>query len=207
MDDAMDRAVGIFASYLGPTSARAERTMQCCTANAARGLYYAWESIVRCQGEEAQVNLLLNRASPWLDLESHLPYEGRVVIRNKAARRIAVRIPAYVDRRKLECLRGGAQQRLSVTGGYQVFEGVKPGAVLELRFPLRDQTYVRTANAHKPDAEATYTLVLRANTLLDISPRDESLRNYPLYQRNHLRAAVAPTRAVRRSVVAQVVRW
>ena len=33
----------------------------------------------------AQVNLLLNRASPWLDVDSYLPYEGKVVIHNKTA--------------------------------------------------------------------------------------------------------------------------
>jgi len=45
----------------------------------------------------AQVNLLLNRASPWLDIDSYLPYQGKVVIRNKTARLIAVRIPRWAD--------------------------------------------------------------------------------------------------------------
>jgi hypothetical protein len=210
----MERALGIFASYLNPTSATGARTMQCCTANAARGLYYAWESIARCAGDEAQVNLLLNRASPWLDLDSYLPYQGRVVIRNKTARRISVRIPAYVDRRDWDCAVNGVRRsqppdrvRGAVVGRYQVFDNVKPGDVLELRFPLRDQTLTRTANAGQADAEVAYTMTLRANTVLAISPRDESPQNYPFYQRDSRRGREAPRKTVRRSVMAQVARW
>ena len=31
------------------------------------------------------MNLLLNRASPWIDVDSYLPYEGRVQLKNKTA--------------------------------------------------------------------------------------------------------------------------
>ena len=51
----------------------------CCTANGAVGLYYAWHGITRFDQSSgtATVNLLLNRAAPWLDVDSWLPYEGR----------------------------------------------------------------------------------------------------------------------------------
>ena len=65
----------------------------CCTENGLIAYYHAWEGIVRCQDRVAQVNLLLNRASPWLDIDSYLPFEGKVVIRNKTARQISIRIP------------------------------------------------------------------------------------------------------------------
>ena len=63
----------------------------------------------------AQVNLLLNRASPWLDVDSCLPYEGKVVIRNKTAKRLYVRIPLWVNKREVQCHvkgRGGKEGRL-----------------------------------------------------------------------------------------------
>ena len=44
------------------------------------------------------MNLLLNRASPWLDVDSYLPYEGKMVIRNKTCERVSIRIPSWVDR-------------------------------------------------------------------------------------------------------------
>ena len=50
------------------------------------GLFYAWDGIVRHQDGTAQINLLLNRASPWLDIDSHLPYEGKVVREEQGGR-------------------------------------------------------------------------------------------------------------------------
>jgi hypothetical protein len=42
------------------------------------------------------VNLLLNRASAWADLDSYIPYEGRVDVRVKRDCELAVRIPEWV---------------------------------------------------------------------------------------------------------------
>ena len=41
------------------------------------------------------MELLLNRASQWLDVDSYLPVEGKVVLRIKDAPRLAVRMPAW----------------------------------------------------------------------------------------------------------------
>src|SRR5262249_2882541 len=70
----------------------------CCLGNGARALYYAWEGILDHKDDVLQVNLLLNRASRWADVNSHLPYTGRVDIRVKERNRLLVRIPEWVDR-------------------------------------------------------------------------------------------------------------
>ncbi len=204
-ENVLDRCLGIFASYLTPTSSSG-RVMQCCNSNASRGLAYAWDGIVDGSGDEAQVNLLLNRASPWLDVDSYLPYEGKVVIRNKTARRIAVRIPAWVDRGKLRCSVNGNDRRFSWVGAYQVVGGLKPSDTIELRFPVRDETIHRTAG-RGTKAQTAYTITLRGNTVVDITPRDPSPTCYPMYLREHLRAGKAPTKTVQRYVALQVARW
>ena len=73
---------------------------RCCRGNGAQEPYRAWDGIVSCTDGAAQVNLLLNRASPWLDVDSHLPYEGRVVIQDKRARTVAVRLPGWSTSRR-----------------------------------------------------------------------------------------------------------
>jgi len=45
---------------------------------------------------------LLHSAPPWLDIDSYLPYEGKVVIHNKTATDLSVRIPRWVDRSAVE---------------------------------------------------------------------------------------------------------
>ena len=205
-----ERMLGIFASYLMPTHSMPARVMQCCTGNASRGLAYAWDGILEGQGDEAQVNLLLNRASPWLDVDSYLPYEGKLVIRNKTARRIAVRIPAWVDRRKLRAGINGTDRRLSFVGAYQVFEDLKPGDTLRLDFPVAEETvHLSALTATQGDKQnTTYEIAFRGNTVVDISPRNESPRVYPMYFRDHMKAATkAPMKTVERFVAQSIARW
>ena len=204
-ENVLERCLGIFATYLTPTSS-AGRALQCCTGNASRGLYWAWEPITRSDGDEAQVNLLLNRAAPWLDIDSYLPYEGKVVIRNKTARRIAVRIPAWVDRRKLRASVNGVARNLSWVGAYQVFGDLKPADTIELGFPVPRETVHLTANCRKKE-ETTYAITMRGNTVVDITPRDESPQCYPMYLRDHMKAEVAPMKTVQRYVAGKLARW
>jgi len=209
-DNVLDRLLGNFASWLMPTCAPRRLVMQCCTANATRGIAYAWDGILEGQGDEAQVNLLLNRASPWLDVDSYLPYEGKVVIRNKTARRIAVRIPAWVNRRNLQARVNGTDRRLSFVGAYQVFNDLKPGDTLQLDFPVAEETVhlsARTAN-QGDNQHTTYEIAFRGNTVVDISPRNESPGVYPMYLRDHMKAAkMAPMKTVQRYVAPKIAQW
>jgi hypothetical protein len=118
--------------------------MHCCTYNGLIGYYHAWEGIVRCHGGAAQVNLLLNRASPWLDVESHLPYEGKVILRNKTARTIAVRVPRWVELAGVACTVDGKKIEPFLLGRYLVFEGMHRGGVVQLEFPMAESTATYT---------------------------------------------------------------
>ncbi len=209
-ENVLDRMIGTFGSFLMPTYSTPRVIMQCCTANAARGLEYAWEAIVEGSGDEAQVNLLLNRASPWLDVDSYLPYEGKVVIRNKTARRISVRIPAWVNRRNLRARVNGTDRRLSFIGAYQVFNDLKPGDTLQLDFPVVEETvHLSARTASEGDNQhTTYEIAFRGNTVVDISPRNESLGVYSMYLRDHMKAATeAPMKTVSRFVSDTRVDW
>jgi hypothetical protein len=178
--------------------------MTCCTSNGTQGLYYAWEAAVRESGDATQVNLLLNRASKILDVDSHLPYEGRVVIRNKAARRLAVHVPSWVSRRQIRADVAGRACPLAWVGNYLLFDNLQPGELVTITFPVKETTARYTVNARTP-AEQVYTCTFRAGTLVDIAPRDQSPTSYPLYQRDHLRQEKAPTKTVERFVAPKVI--
>ena len=206
-DRVLDRCVGTFLSYLMPASAMNWRTMSCCNANGCRGLYYAWEGTTRRDGDDAQINLLLNRAAPWLDVESHLPYEGKSLIRNKTCRRIAIRIPAWVRPADVRLQVEGEDRSTHFAGRYCVADGLQPGNTVEVTFPVADETFRRTAHA-KTDDETAYTIRVRGNTVVDISPRDEDPQHYPFYCRDNLREArKAPVKTVERNVMAEVPEW
>jgi len=197
-DDIARRMVGTFGSNIELTGNRYD-LLQCCTCNAVRGIFYAWDDITRQSGEGAVINLLLNRSSEWLDIDSYLPYEGRVVIKNKTSRCISVRIPSYVNIQKLVCRLRGVDIRPFYSGRYLSVDGLAPGDTIELLFPLKTQDYSFTINGNTPH-EQQVSFSMKANTVLDISPRDLRPTTYPFYQREHMKAEKAPIHTATRRV-------
>jgi len=202
IDDVIRRGLGSFGC--GSPTSMSGSVMLCCTGNGSRGIYYAWEGALREDGSKAEVNLLLNRAGKLLDVDSWLPYEGKVVLRNKSAERIAVRIPSWVDRRELRADVSGKEATLDWFGNRVMFAGLKPTDVVTLRFPVKETTARYTVNA-QTDKQQTYTCTFRGSTLVDIAPRDTSPTKYLLYLRDHMRASKAPMKEVTRFVPDRII--
>ena len=173
-DRVIDRTLGSWATFPRVTNCPdpcAVAGGECCTQNAAQALYQAWEAIVQDQGHDtAQVNLLLNRAAPQLDLDSHLPYEGKIVIRNKTARRVFVRIPSWVSKPDVTCrVNDGEASPVQWVSTYLALDGLKPRDIAVVEFPMVERTIKRT---HAVTGQ-TYTMQLRGNTAVSVTPRDE----------------------------------
>jgi hypothetical protein len=201
----IDSSLGIFAGLFQPAGAPLPWSMLCCTGNGTQGLYYAWEAIVREDGDHAQVNLLLNRSARLLDVDSWLPFEGRVEVRTKGARRIALRIPHWVDRRALRAELTSRSVTPDWVGNHVVFGGLEPGDVISLAFPVPTTTVRSTINANT-DQEMLYTCTFRGSTCVSISPRDDAPTSYPFYRRDNLLAEKAPMKTVERFVAERLVR-
>ena len=170
-NNVIERNIGAFSSAADPTWLYAWWTM-CCNANCAVGLYKGWESIIRCAGGVAQVNLLLNRASPWLDVDSYLPYEGKVVLKNKTASKAQVRIPSQAAKAAVTCRVNGKALEPKWQGQYLVIEGLAPKDEITIEFPM-----VETEEQHTQSVvNQEYACRFRYNTLVDISPRGERPR-------------------------------
>ena len=207
-DNVIERSIGTYFNISTPTSIPNPALNQCCTGNGTQGLYYAWEGITRCKDGTAEVNLLLNRAAPWVDVDSYLPYEGKVIIKNKTAKRIMVRIPAWVNRRELRCRVGDEDRAPFWAGNYAGFDDVQPNDEVSVEFPVVDSTAEYTILAKLWRQEQKYTISFRGSTVVDIAPRDQSATAYPLYIRDHMRGDRAPVRTKTRFVAPKVIaRW
>jgi hypothetical protein len=223
-DDVVRRCVGAFFSdSTHPTRIPQHSLLAtiCCTGNCTPALYFAWDSIVRCADGNAQINLLLNRASPWLDVDSYLPYEGKVAIHDKTARRISVRLPYWVDRTALRCTVNGRRRDPLWAGRYAVLETLPPHAEIRLTFPVPATTEryhlawkqsgfwqesTNPGEGWKPDRDRVFTCTFRGNTLVDIIPRDSG-PGYPLYERDTMKAAKAPMHTVERYIAPKLPAW
>lgn len=188
----------------------------CCVPNGALGLYYAWESIVRHDNGSVRVNLLLNRASPWVDVDSYLPYEGKVVVRNKSARRVALRVPGWAPKQEVEVAINDKRASPFWVGNYMVLDGLSAQDVITVEFPVVEQTveytvpdgeYVPPERGGQGELSRTrYTCCFKGNTLVNISPRDET-SDYPIYRREEYKENKAPVRDVTRYVSPYTISW
>ncbi len=224
-ENVIERNVGVFLSDATHPTLIPEHNLLytiCCTGNCMRALYAVWESAARCTDGAAQVNLLLNRAAGWGDVDSYLPYEGKVVVRNKTARTLSVRIPVWVDKSALRAQVNGQTTAMFWVGPYAVFDSLQPKDEVVLTFPVVESSETYTLKwkqtefwkeSTNPGASweplkepARYTCRFRGNTLVDISPRDEGL-GLPLYRREALKSTVTPMRKLTRFVATVVPKW
>lgn len=200
-DRVIERSIGAFGAISDPTCMPDTYSIQCCTANATQALYYAWESIVRHEAGLAQINLLLNRSSAWLDIASYLPYKGKVIITNKSSGRIAVRIPRWVDSSTLRWTVNGRNRPAAWLGRYLLVEGLKANDVVTIEFSLPERTNTYTFYGQE------YSCYFRGNTLVDISPRLVPAGSYPIYLRDHYKQSVAPEKHTPRYVAPKLIEW
>ncbi len=148
--------------------------MHCCTANGARALYYVWDAMLRQDSGETAVELLLNRASPWLDVDSYLPVEGKVVFHVKKTQGIKVRMPEWSDPGDVLATVGGQRVETSIEGRYVRVRGLSPNDKVTLTFPVPERV------EHRVIGESAYKLTLRGSNVVSIDPKGNI---YPLYTR------------------------
>ena len=196
----IERGRGVYGGVSMPDGIPGVWTMQCCTGNGTQGLYYAWESIVRSHHGTAQINLLLNRASPWLDVESCLPYEGRVVVRNKTAKRVAVRLPRWVARGEVTVQRNGKSADLDWVGNYLLCGGLAPADTVTVEFPVAERTATYVIG------DRIYLCRFRGNDLMEISPHADG-PGYPMYVGRYEAGNGTPVRTIARYVTERILPW
>jgi len=176
-----------------PTAIKPEVSATASLSTAA-AFYYAWHGITRFDHGLAQVNLFLNRASPWMNVESYLPFEGKVVLRNKQAEAVRVRIPGWVDVKNLKVMLNGKPIEAVQPGRCVMVEGIKNGDVIELNFVVRERTDKYFIH------DKTYTIRYRGSTVVDISPRNTDPKLIPMYRRDAMKGTKAPMHTVKRFV-------
>jgi hypothetical protein len=193
----LEAYLGGFAS--GSPTGKPTEIYGCCSANTPMGLYYAWHGITRFQDGVATVNLFLNRASSWIEVNSYLPYEGKVELVNKQAKTVLVRIPMWVEMTTVKAYVDGRATRPIASNRYLIFDGINKGATIRLEFPnpeFQDHYWL---------AGTSYQVTFRGSTVLDIAPRRKGPNPLPLYQRSQYQASKAPVRKVQRFVAENIL--
>jgi hypothetical protein len=177
-----------------------------------------WDSIMEAKGDQLKVNLLMNRASEWADLDSYVPYQGKAVLRmKKPMRNVLVRIPKWTDSAGVTCtVNGKPAEYRRMNNGYADFGSRGQGDSIALEFPLREQVLETSLKVDKARAVATLTLAgslnegtvrgrvtLRGNTIVDVSPDSAA---YPITRQPFKRGPLG-TKEVSRFVTSERFVW
>ena len=200
-DRVAERNLGAFAGWPAANDwfvGNGSGIMHCCTVNSARALYWIWDHILRYEDGRLRVNLLLNRASPWADVDSYIPYEGRVDVKVKQPVELSVRIPEWVAPGDTRCRVNDSERSVSWDGRYGQVGLVQPSDVVTLTFPIAERTDVVHIEKQR------FTLVRKGNDVVSIDPPG---RYYPLYQRQHYRDGATRWRNIERFVSDERIHW
>ena len=206
-DHVADRSVGAFAGWstandFGVETPKHPRSIQhCCTGNSARTMYYIWQNILTYDQGTLRLNLLLNRASEWVDVCSYIPYEGKVeIVVKKPLSAGLVRVPEWVspNDQEVAVTTAAGNRQFNWEGRYLNLGSAKPGEMLTVIFPISTHRTTETIG------NVLYTLEIKGNTVVSIDPPG---KNGPLYERAYFRAHEAPMVKVQRFVADEQIKW
>lgn len=147
--------------------------MHCCTANGTRVFFFVLDSIVTNENDEICVNLLLNCSTKWVDVNSYLPVEGKIVLNIKDIHKVSVRIPEWCNIEDVNVTVKESARKLVFNGRYVVIDWLTKGDTVVLTFPIKESTMFRVIG------EIPYKLVVRGSNVTSIDPGGVAL---PLFQ-------------------------
>ena len=152
----------------------------CCFGNAANHLYRVWRDMISFDEADnrVSVHLLLNRASPWADVYSHIPFTGQVDVSLKRNCELALRIPEWVEPQHCSLSIDGADAIPQWVGRYAILQG-KNGVTVTLQCPIEE----KTEKLHL--AQRDFEVLVRGNVIVNIEPPGE---HHPMFNRQHYRS-------------------
>ncbi len=200
-DRVAERTIGAFASWasgneflIGDERGTENLIMHCCTGNSTRTLYYIWRHILDYDEGTLRVNMLLNRASPWADIYSHVPYQGQVDVKLKQpCQQLLVHAPEWIETGSddLSVTCSGKRRTIAWKDRYLDLGSFEPGETVEITFLISERTEKERMG------EKDFTLVIKGNTVVSVDPPG---KHCPLFNREHYRASETRWREVERFV-------
>ena len=137
----------------------------CCVTNGPRALYCIWDSIIEGRGEDVRVNLLLNRASEWADIDSYIPVAGKVKVRVKKNINVEIRMPGWADMSGVKACINGKHIHTQFKGRYIFIRRAVKGDVIDISFPMPEEETVTHIIGERP-----YRLTVKGSNVVRIDP-------------------------------------
>jgi len=173
----------------------------CCLGSGIRGCYLVWDSAIEKRDGEVRVHLSFSRNSPWVEVVSYRPYQGRVDVLAHETTPLAIRIPPWVNKKDIRLSVGGKPVAVKLSPeGYVKLKKVRKGKWVRLEYPLRQVTIEEKVNGENFKAR------WRGDTVVELTPRGKL---YPTYtQRGHMETGPVPmTKNTYQNITKGSVQW
>jgi hypothetical protein len=195
-DNVSERVIGSFSGWASANQYLVDMNQPlisaCCTGNGSRALFYVWQDMLNFDRERLTIHLLFNRASRWADVNSFIPYEGRVEVLMKAECELELRLPEWVSPEETNAMVNQTPVEPSFAGRYARLGRLQRGDIAILTFPIIERT------VDTQIGDQSYSLVIKGNEVVSIRP----LGNWcPYYQREYYRQNTTPMIERKRYVV------
>jgi DUF1680 family protein len=163
--------------------------MACCCGAGARGLYQVWDNAAWGGKDALHVYLLLNKRFPHGEIQSHLPHEGKVLLKNVKANCLYLRMPDWLSGESVSVFCNGKEYPSKMGNSFLHVPSFNTGSTIEVRFPMK--TLQKTEKIQK----WVFDILWRGDTILRMNPSGD---NVPLYQRESMNAEQVSWRSIPR---------
>jgi hypothetical protein len=170
-ENVIEKTLGCICGWLMDGQYQMPMIASCCTGNGNLGYYFGWEAILRNTGSMTTINMFINRFSPWADVISWIPFEGRVLVNNKTSRSLRIRIPSYIKKSELRIQVNDNYVQPAWSGRYIVLTNLDGKEKIELTFPLekvRRELYIPSLNMRHEGETPKVTTFFKGATCIGI---------------------------------------
>jgi hypothetical protein len=143
------------------------------TSSAVEGLTAAWHSAITNDAVGVRVNLLFSGEAYGVHVNSYLPGEGRIDIKNASAQNVFVRIPEWVNSSNVTVKIEDQTCPTKMVGSYLLASGDERTQVTSIHFPVREKRTTESISLTE------YTIDWLGDQILAMSPQAEHLPMFP----------------------------
>jgi len=164
-------------------------------------LYRIWYHTLEFSDNTMTIHLLMNRGSRWVDIDSYLPYEGRVDFHLKDfCRYLRIHVPPWIPTasREMRCTLNGQPSVLEWQGRYVKTQTAHDGDQLTITFPVSSRVEIGKVSGSE------CAVVLKGNDLVGLGHLGGGV---PFYQCKHLLRHYTPWRHISRFDAYRAFGW
>ena len=156
----------------------------CCLGAGIRGCYLAWNGAVEKKDDTVYVNMAFSRNSPWAEVISYQPYEGRIDVIIHDAEKAMVRMPSWINSEDLQISINDTPVSVNYENKiYLKLSGLKKNDYIKIQYPLRCGVIPESVNGKE------YSPEWRDDTVVGINPKGKL---YPIFERKYMKENIAP---------------